>query len=61
MDKETPLNVCNFKAKPPGDEWSTPYDRALKITAFVKKKIMSAPPHDGLFRKVPTETKSITY
>ena len=37
MEKEAPLNVCNFKTKPPDDEWSTPYDRALQNTAFVKK------------------------
>ena len=37
MDKEAPLNVCNFKTKPPDDEWSTPYDTALQNTAFVKK------------------------
>ena len=60
MDKEAPLNVRNFKTKPPDDEWSTPYDRALQNTTFVKK-MMRAPPHVGLFRKVPTETKSISY
>ena len=37
MDKEAPLKVCNFKTKPPNDEWSTPYDRALQNTAFEKK------------------------
>ena len=35
MDKEAPLNVRNFKTKPPDDEWSTPYVRALQNTAFV--------------------------
>ena len=58
MDKEAPLNVCNFKTKPPEDEWSTPYDRPAQNTAFVKK-MMRAPPHVGLFRKVQTETKFI--
>ena len=48
MDKEAPLNARNFKTKPPDD------------TAFVRK-MMRAPPHVGLFRKVPTETKSISY
>ena len=48
MDKEAPLNVRNFKTKPPDDEWSTPYDRALQNTAFVKNKMMRAPPHVGL-------------
>ena len=62
MVKEAPLNVRNFKTKPPDDEWSTPYDRALQNTAFVKKKkMMRVPSHVGLFRKVPTETKSISY
>ena len=61
MDKEAPLNVRNFKTKPPDDEWSTPYDRALQNTVFVKKKMMRAPPHVGFFRKVPTENKSISY
>ena len=23
MDKEAPLNVCNFKTNPPDDEWNT--------------------------------------
>ena len=57
MDKEAPLNVRNFKTKPPVDEWSTPYDRALQNTAFVKK-MMTAPRVLELFRKAPTETKS---
>ena len=52
MDKEPPLNAHNFKTKPPDDEWSTPYDRALQNTAFVKK-MMSAPPHVGLSQKSP--------
>ena len=60
MNKEAPLNARNFKTKPPDDKWSTPYDRALQNKAFVKK-MMRAPPHVGLFRKVPTETKSISY
>ena len=60
MDIEAPLNVRNFKTKPPDDEWNTPYDRALQNTAFVKI-MMRAPPHVGLFRKVPTENKSISY
>ena len=60
MDKGAPLNVCNFKIKPPDDEWSTPYDRTLQNTDFVKK-MMRTPLHVGLFRKVPTETKSISY
>ena len=60
MDKEAPLNVRNFKTKPPDDEWSTPYDRALQNTVSMEK-LMRAPPHVGLFRKVPTETKSISY
>ena len=55
-----PLNVCDFKTKPPDDEWSTPYDRALQNTAFVKKNDESSP-HVGLFRKVPTEAKSNSY
>ena len=58
--EEAPLNVSNFKTKPPDDEWSTPYDRALQNTIFVKK-MMRALPHVGLFRKVLTETKSISY
>ena len=36
------------------------YDRVLQNTVFVKK-MMTAPPHVRLFRKVPTETKSISY
>ena len=31
-----------FKTKPPDDEWSTPYDRALQNTAFVKKNDKSS-------------------
>ena len=31
MNMDAPLNICNFKTKPPDDEWSTPYDRALKL------------------------------
>ena len=42
MNKEAPLNIHNFKTKPPSDEWSSPYDSALKNTAFMKK-IMRAP------------------
>ena len=38
MNKEAPLNVCNFKAEPLDGEWSTPCDRILQNTAFVKKK-----------------------
>ena len=37
MDKEAPLNVRNFKTKPPDDEWSTPYDTALQNKTFVKQ------------------------
>ena len=39
---------------------STLYDRALQNTAFVKK-MMRALLHVGLVRKVPMETKSISY
>ena len=59
MDREASLNACNFKTKPPDNEWSTSYDRALQNTTFVKK-MMRAPLHVGLFRKVPAETKSIS-
>ena len=38
MDKEAPLNAHNFETKDEDEEWSTPYDRALQNTAFVKKK-----------------------
>ena len=51
----------NFKTKPPDDEWSTPCDRALQNTAFVKKKIMRAPPCVGAFQKNPDENESINY
>ena len=60
MDKEALLNVRNFKTKSSDDKWSTSYDRALQNTAFVKK-MMRAPPHVRLFRKVPREIKSISY
>ena len=53
MNKEAPLNVRNFKTKPPEDEWSTPsYDRALQNTAFVKK-MMRALPWVGVFQESP--------
>ena len=42
MDKKAPVNVHNLKTKPPDDEWSTPYDRALQNTAFVKKNDKSS-------------------
>ena len=42
------------------DEWSTPYDRALQNTAFVKT-MMRAPPCVGAFQKFPMETKSISF
>ena len=57
MNKEALLNVCNFKTKPPDDEWNTPYDGALQNMAFVEK-MMRAPPCVGTFRKAPTEAKS---
>ena len=50
MNKEALFNVCNFKTKPPDDEWSTPYDRALQNTAFVEK-MMRGPPCVRAFRK----------
>ena len=34
MNIEAPLNVHNFKTKPPFDKWSLPYDRGLQNTAF---------------------------
>ena len=39
---EAPLNVCNFKTKLP-DEWNTPYDIALRNTAFMKKMMRVLP------------------
>ena len=53
MNKEAPLNVCNFKTKPPDGEWSPPFDRALQNTAFVKTKMMRALPCVGAFQKSP--------
>ena len=32
MNMEAPLNVHNFKTKPPFDKWSIPYDRGLQNT-----------------------------
>ena len=37
-----PLNVCNFKTRPPFDKWSVPYDRALQNTSFEKNDDCSA-------------------
>ena len=51
MDKEAPLNVCNFKTKPPDDEWSTPYDRVVQNTAFVTKNESSSACR--AFQKIP--------
>ena len=45
------LNFRNFKTKPPDDEWSTPYDRALQNTAFLEK-LWELRRVSGLFRKV---------
>ena len=53
MNKEAPLNVRNFKIKPPDDEWSTPYDSALQNIAFVKI-MMRAPPLSITFNKIHT-------
>ena len=61
MNKEAPLDVCNIKTKPHDDEWSSPYDRALQNTAIVEKKWWELRGVSRIFRKVPTETKSISY
>ena len=31
VTKEAPLNVRNFKTKPPDGEWSTPYDDMIEL------------------------------
>ena len=61
INKEAPLNFRNFKTKPPNDEWSTPCDRALQNTAFVKKNHESSAVCRGFSEKIPTEAESISY
>ena len=51
MNIKAPLNVHNFKTKPPFDKWSIPYDRGLQNTAFVEK--MRARPCVRAFQKSP--------
>ena len=48
MNIKAPLNVHNFKAKPPFDIWGIPFDRGLQNT-----KMMRAPPCVGAFQKSP--------
>ena len=52
MNIKAPLNVHNFKTKPPFDVWGIPFDRGLQNTAFMEK-MMRAPPCVGAFQKSP--------
>ena len=38
MNMKAPLNVRNFKFKPPSGKWSTQYDRALKKYRFCEEE-----------------------